>query len=121
MCVCVCVCVCPTQETLEAIVHRVPPPRNNIEAPLRALIFDSYYDPYRGVVCQFRVMDGSVSDTHTRTHTHTQARAHTHLMRTDMQGYGAGKLHVSTDRYRWRVCACVCMFVRVCRYPRVTR
>lgn len=48
-------------ETLEAIVERVPPPHNTIDKPLRALIFDSYYDPYRGVVCQFRVMDGCVS------------------------------------------------------------
>ncbi|GBF94915.1 elongation factor [Raphidocelis subcapitata] len=49
------------EETLEAIVRRVPPPRNTTADQLRALIFDSYYDPYRGVVCQFRVMDGSVS------------------------------------------------------------
>lgn len=48
-------------ETLEAIVRRVPPPKNTTADALRALIFDSYYDPYRGVVCQFRVMDGSVS------------------------------------------------------------
>ncbi|KAF8063840.1 GUF1-like protein [Scenedesmus sp. PABB004] len=47
-------------ETLEAIVARVPPPQNTCDAALRALIFDSYYDPYRGVVCQFRVMDGVV-------------------------------------------------------------
>lgn len=32
-----------------------------LQDPLRALIFDSYYDPYRGVVCQYRVMDGKVS------------------------------------------------------------
>jgi GTP-binding protein LepA len=32
-----------------------------VQDPLRALIFDSYYDPYRGVVCQFRVVDGKVS------------------------------------------------------------
>lgn len=49
------------QETLEAIVDRIPPPKNKVNDALRALIFDSYYDPYRGVVCQFRVMDGSVS------------------------------------------------------------
>jgi translation elongation factor EF-4 len=48
------------QETLEAVVALIPPPRNAVDAPLRALIFDSYYDAYRGVVCQFRVVDGQV-------------------------------------------------------------
>ena len=49
------------EECLEAVVRRVPPPANRTRNPLRALIFDSYYDPYRGVVCQFRVVDGKVS------------------------------------------------------------
>ncbi|MEM6351332.1 MAG: translation elongation factor 4 [Cyanobacteria bacterium P01_D01_bin.14] len=48
-------------EILESIVHLVPPPKDHTEAPLRALIFDSYYDPYRGVVVYFRVMDGTLS------------------------------------------------------------
>jgi len=48
------------QEILESIVHLVPPPEENTEQPLRALIFDSYYDSYRGVIVYFRVMDGSV-------------------------------------------------------------
>ncbi|MGF1537219.1 MAG: translation elongation factor 4 [Elainellaceae cyanobacterium] len=48
-------------EILEAIVFLVPPPQETIEKPLRALIFDSYYDPYRGVIVYFRVMDGKVT------------------------------------------------------------
>ncbi len=47
-------------EILESIVHLVPPPADTVDKPLRALIFDSYYDPYRGVVVYFRVMDGRV-------------------------------------------------------------
>jgi GTP-binding protein LepA len=47
-------------EAIEAIVHLVPPPRGNPEAPLRALIFDSWFDPYRGVIALLRVVDGSL-------------------------------------------------------------
>jgi GTP-binding protein LepA len=47
-------------EILEAVVKLVPPPADTIAEPLRALIFDSYYDAYRGVIVYFRVMDGSV-------------------------------------------------------------
>jgi len=47
-------------EILEAIVHQVPPPQDTMDKPLRALIFDSYYDSYRGVVVYFRVMDGTL-------------------------------------------------------------
>ena len=46
------------EEILEAIVARVPPPPDRSNEPFRALIFDSYYDPYRGVVIFFRVVDG---------------------------------------------------------------
>ncbi|CAH8364166.1 unnamed protein product [Eruca vesicaria subsp. sativa] len=47
-------------EILNAIVQRIPPPPETAEKPFRALIFDSYYDPYRGVIVYFRVIDGKV-------------------------------------------------------------
>ncbi len=48
-------------EILESIVQLIPPPQDTVDQPLRALIFDSYYDAYRGVIVYFRVMDGQVA------------------------------------------------------------
>ncbi|VFR03134.1 unnamed protein product [Cuscuta campestris] len=47
-------------EILNTIVQKIPAPQNTAGKPLRALIFDSYYDPYRGVIVYFRVIDGTI-------------------------------------------------------------
>jgi GTP-binding protein LepA len=47
-------------EICEAVVNKVPPPKGDPNAPLRALIFDSWFDPYRGVIILARIIDGSV-------------------------------------------------------------
>ena len=48
-------------ELLEAVVSRVPPPSGNPTSPLRALIFDSHYDSYKGVIAYLRVTDGAIN------------------------------------------------------------
>ncbi len=60
------------EAVLTAIVERVPPPKGSAQAPLRALIFDSHYDPYKGVVAYVRVFDGAI-----------QSADKLHLMATD--------------------------------------
>jgi GTP-binding protein LepA len=48
-------------EVLEAIVHRIPPPKGSADAPLQALIFDSWFDSFRGAVVLVRVMEGRIT------------------------------------------------------------
>ena len=48
------------RDVLEQIVNRIPPPSDRVSMPLRALIFDSYYDNYKGAICYIRVMEGSI-------------------------------------------------------------
>ncbi len=47
-------------DVLEALVHGLPAPPNTVHKPLRALVFDSYYESYRGIIAYFRIKDGSI-------------------------------------------------------------
>ncbi len=49
-----------TDAILKAIIERIPPPKGDPKKPLKALIFDSKFDSYKGVICYFRVMEGTI-------------------------------------------------------------
>ena len=51
-----------TQEILEAIIRQIPPPKGNVQQPLRALVFDSHYDSYKGVIAYVRIVDGQLRE-----------------------------------------------------------
>lgn len=53
------------ESVLDAIVEQIPAPTGKVDAPLKALIFDSHYDSYKGVVAYIRVMEGSIKSTST--------------------------------------------------------
>jgi len=53
------------EQVLEAVVSQVPPPPDNVDLPVRALIFDSHYDAYKGVIAYVRVVDGIINKTDT--------------------------------------------------------
>ena len=48
------------KEILEGIINLLPPPEGDLDAPLRAMLVDSWYDPYLGVIILVRIIDGSV-------------------------------------------------------------
>ncbi len=48
------------QEILDAIIHRIPPPKGDTNAPLQALVFDSVFNSYRGIIAYFRIMNGTI-------------------------------------------------------------
>lgn len=74
------------EEVLEKIVAEVPPPSGDVDTPTRALIFDSYYDDYRGVILYIRVVDGNIAKS-------SQIK----MMATGAEGIALELGHISPD------------------------
>ena len=56
------------EEVLKAVVEKIPPPKGDVNAPLKALIFDSCYEKYRGAMCSIAMRDGSIKKGNSRSH-----------------------------------------------------
>ena len=89
------------KDILEAVVTRLPPPEGDPDAPLKALIFDSWYDSYRGVVIVVRVLEGTIRNAMKVTLMNTAAgprgrvarRLHAQGGASRVAGTGRGRLH----------------------------
>jgi GTP-binding protein LepA len=79
-------------ELLEAVVTKVPPPKGDPEAPLRALVYDSYYDKYRGAIPSIRVVDGTI-----RKGTRITFGANDAVYEVDEVGYNQLRQVVATE------------------------
>jgi GTP-binding protein LepA len=88
-------------EILEAIVDRIPAPRGNPEAPLRALIFDSLFDSYRGAIVYIRVVDGTLREGDKVKFMHSGR---------DYLIEEAGRLHLGRNRTKLLECGAVGYF-----------
>src|ERR1700740_3070617 len=93
-------------ELLEAIVHRLPAPKGDAEAPLKALLVDAWYDPYLGVVVLVRVIDGSLRKGQ---RVQMMQQGSTHLIdrigvfnpkRTDVESLGPGEIGFITAQIK---------------------
>ncbi len=86
------------EAVLEGIIHRLPPPRGDATSLLKALIFDSHYDPFRGTVVHFRVFEGTIKPGDTIMFTSNQARYKVEevgifqLVRVPKKGLSAGEV-----------------------------
>src|SRR3546814_14940333 len=84
-------------EVLEAVVKRIPPPKGDRDAPLKAMLVDSWYDPYLGVVILVRVLEGTLKKGQQIKFMQTGT---THLVDRSEERR-VGKECVSTCRSRW--------------------